>query len=128
MDLPGSEEVSEAFRIQLVKQGVLPPQEGDPQPPPPQPDPLKMAQAQKAQADATLSHANAVKTQVQTQLLPAQLAAEMHRTAVDAAANHVNTVEQYHKMIHPPMPTEAGVAAADSMPPQGGFFMPNGQA
>lgn len=122
MDLPGSEPVSEAFRLQLVKQGVLQPEKGDPQPPPPQPDPRIMADVQKKLADAERAKADANKTTVEAQLLPAKTMAEIGRDHSGAVDTQAATLERYHKMVTPPMPQQGAVDQADGMqPPQGGF-------
>lgn len=122
MDLPGSEEVSEAFRLQLVKQGVLQPEKGDPLPPPPQPDPRIMADVQKKMADAKRAEADANKTDMETQLMPAKTMAEIGKDHAGAVDTHAATVEKYHRMVAPPMPSPSAVDQADGMqPPQVGF-------
>ena len=116
LDVPDIEDVQEAARMMLVKQGMLPPSEGD-QPPqpqqPPQPNPLAMAavqlktaQAHKAQAEAM---ATQVKTQQSIQFAPVE-AQHSQATAAkefaDAAHAHVKTAREMaeHMAKIPPLP------------------------
>lgn len=106
-DLPGSDEISDAVRNQLVQQGLLPPKDGEqaPQPKGPPPlSPLDMAKADQAKADADLKRA-------QTQ-----------KTMVEAGGQHVQNLQALQPM--PPDPMQ--MPQPQPEPPQGGFFMPEG--
>lgn len=84
MDLPGSEELDEAFRSFLVQSGVVPPKEGEapPQPPaPPPPDPRAEAQARKLMADAEKAAADAESTRAKTALLMPQAQSDIEESA-----------------------------------------------
>lgn len=124
MDLPGSEDVAEAFRAQLVKQGLLPPQEGEQPPQPPPPDPRVMATVQKLLAEAERAHAGAQKDQAEAQVIIPKAMAQMGKDHAQAAGSHADTVATYHQMVAPPMPDPSVVDQANgTQPPQGGFFV-----
>jgi hypothetical protein len=99
LDLPGSEDVSDAFRHQLVSQGLLPPKEGEQPPQPPPPDPRIEAEVGKINAEAGRAHADAQKTQVETQLMPALTAAKVGQSQQAAASDNVQAIKQYHEML-----------------------------
>lgn len=109
LDLPGMEETETALRKALVAQGLLPPREGEEAPPPPPPDPRVVADVEKKAADARYSEARAEQTQVETAAKQLQLA---------AAAG------QFAPPLQPPGPP----TGFDALPPQGGFFSPDGAA
>lgn len=52
LDVPGMQEINDAFRKALVNQGLLEPAEGEQPPPPPQPNPKDIAGAEKDMAMA----------------------------------------------------------------------------
>lgn len=102
MDTPGMEEVLDAYRSLLVKQGLLPPGENDQPPEPPQPNPKDVADAEKGAAQAALYGAQAQGQQLENIGMEQQLHA------------------QQMVMGMPPPPQ---VQFAPEQPPQGGFFM-----
>lgn len=97
MDGPGAEEMGDLVRTMLVKQGLLPPEEGDEPPPPPQPNPKDMADAEKAASQAQLYAAQAEGQQIENAGATQALRALMQP---------------------PPMPA----MPAPMQPPPGGFF------
>lgn len=99
LDLPGSEDVSDAFRHQLVSQGLLPPKEGEQPPQPPPPNPVIVAQANKANAEAQRATADTAKTQMETQLMPALTAAKVGQAQQSASAAQTQAIKQYHEML-----------------------------
>ncbi|KMM77075.1 hypothetical protein ACP93_02620 [Xanthomonas sp. NCPPB 1128] len=122
MDLPGSEELDEAFRKILVEQGVIPPKDGEEPPKPQQPDPKVQAEAGKTAAQAQLAQAQAEGQQLENltiaqqlqlqQMLPAILQ-QLQATAAPPGA--------------PPLPDPQGMpmpAQMPNQPPQGGFSLP----
>ncbi len=107
LDLPGSEETDKALRSILVKQGLLPPGDGDQPAAPPQPNPKDVASAEKDKAQAANYAA-----QAQGQELENQAAAfRMGRALAELGPPPQPQMQQ--------MPTQ---------PPQGGFFVPPPQA
>lgn len=111
LDVPDMEEIQEAARAMLVKQGILPPPEGTPPPQPPPPNPLiqtkaqlQAAQAQKAQAETGRIAAETNKTQVETQQMQAMGPLEAHHAA---ALTAVELARQEAKI--PPLPGDPSV-------------------
>lgn len=118
MDVPGMDEVTEAVRMMLVRQGLLQPDENDPPPPPQQPNPAEQAAAakaqtdaqrnqalaQKAEADAGLSQARTARTQVETHLMasraPAEVASAHAQLATDSAAAAIAQSDAAWKTSH----------------------------
>lgn len=103
MDTPGMDEVRGAYRALLVKQGLLPPGEGDQPPPPPQPNPKDMADAEKGAAQALLYGAQAEGQQLENLDMQQRLQAQQALLGMP-----------------PPQPVPP---AAPDQPPSGGFFM-----
>lgn len=116
LDVPDIDDVQEAARMMLVKQGILPPSEGDaptPQQAPPPPNPVVMATAQLKSAQAEKAHAEAVQTSVKTQqsiqYAPVE-AAHAHATTMkemaDAAGKHFKTAREAAEAMSriPPLP------------------------
>ena len=103
MDTPGMDEVRDAYRALLVKQGLLPPSEGEEAPPPPQPNPKDVADAEKGAAQAELYGAQAQGQQLENISLQQQLQARQ-------------------MILSTPPPQPVQVVAPDQ-PPPGGFFM-----
>jgi hypothetical protein len=100
MDLPGSDDVNDAFRKMLVAQDMLPPADGDAPPQPPQPPPLspkEIADAEKSAAQALLYGAQAEGQQIENAASAAIL------------------------QMQPPLPAQP---VMQPPPPEGGFFMP----
>lgn len=95
LDGPGAEEFSDVVRQMLVKQGLLPPEDGDEPPAPPQPNPKDMADAEKAANQAKLYGAQAEHQQIENMATVRALTAPA------------------------PMPMMPMM-----QPPQGGFFSP----
>lgn len=102
MDTPGMDEVRDAYRAFLVKQGLLPAGEGEEAPQPPQPSPKDVADAEKSSAQAALAGAQAEGQQLENIELQQQLEA---------------------RQLLLGMPPTPPVQAAPDKPPQGGFFM-----
>ncbi len=80
MDTPGMDDIREAFRMQLVKQGLLQPEKDEQ---PQKPNPMMLAQlgklqaeVQRMQADIAKTQAETVKTKLETVLLPKQTEAQ----------------------------------------------------
>ena len=85
IDVPDMEDIKEAARMMLVKQGVLPPNPGDPPVPPQQPNPMVMSKVQLTQAQAQKTMAEAGKTHIEAQQIAQNAPLEMaHLTAVTA--------------------------------------------
>lgn len=108
MDVPGMDDVTEATRVFLVKNGILPPDQDDPPPPPPQPNPKDVADAQKAQAQALAYQAQAGKYQTEAR----KNVAETQRTEVEThvmAASAPTEVAKSHADL---ATATAGAAAA----------------
>lgn len=93
LDLPGNEEVADAVRTILVKQGLLPPKDGE-QPPQQGPNPMQQAQAMTEQAKAHLTMAQAQKTSAEAQAVLPKAHAEIEKDL--AQAGH----EQTHDALH----------------------------
>lgn len=102
MDTPGMDEVRDAYRALLVKQGLLEPGENDQPPPPPQPNPKDVADAEKGAAQASLYGAQAEGQQLENIEMQQRLQAQ-----------------QMLLGMPPPQPEQV----APNQPPQGGFFM-----
>jgi hypothetical protein len=137
MDLPGNEEVAEATRGMLVKQGLLQPNQEEQQQAQQaqqqqQPNPMQQAQAAKLQADAQYTAARAQKAQAEAQaVLPkahAQIEKDLaqagHHQTDDALAladhAHANAEpDWWHVKAQPPPPD--GIDTNFQQPPQGGF-------
>jgi hypothetical protein len=113
MDGPGMEEFQTAARKVVVQMGLLPPKEGEQPPEPPPPNPKDVADAQNKQASAALNQAKAEGQQLQNVQTQAQL---MH-------AHMMGSMPPPHPMMPPPGPQ----FGPPDQPPQGGFFMPDGQ-
>jgi hypothetical protein len=71
LDVPDIDEVQDAARAMLVKQGLLQPNDGEAPPTPPQPNPEVVAKANLAQAQAGKAQAETARTQVETQQMAA---------------------------------------------------------
>ncbi len=104
LDLPGSEEVSEALRMALVRQGLLQPQEGDPQPPQ-GPNPMQVAQMQEVLArtqkhlgDAAEAHANAERATAEGQTKVPLAQADIAKTLSETVGNHIENMDQQTKL------------------------------
>lgn len=106
MDAPGMQEVLEAYRAFLVKQGLLPPGENDSAPEPPQPNPKDVTDAKKNDAQAQLYGAQAQGQELENMQLEQQLQAR-------------NMLLGLPPPMQPPQP----VPPPPEQPPQGGFFM-----
>jgi predicted Zn-dependent protease len=95
-----------AIRAILVKQGLLPPGEGEQPPAPPQPDPETIANAQHKQAQAKLADAKAqeiiAKTPGQIQETEAKTAETVAKIPGHEAAGHA-TIIQNGQAIFPMM-------------------------
>lgn len=111
LDLPGSEEVTTAIREQLVKQGLMPPKEGEQPPAPPPPDPRIEAGAQKMHAEAARAAADAARTQAETTtIVPKAQAdigktkAETEKTTFEAGSTHLTNVTTAANLVPHPMP------------------------
>lgn len=81
LDVPDIEDVQKAARAMLVKQGLMPPEEGEQPPEPPPPNPKDVADAKAKEAQAGKYQADAEKTQVETQQLQIEtqrMAEEQH--------------------------------------------------
>jgi len=98
IDTPGLEDVKKAARKILVDAGLLEPEEGEQPPPPPQPNPKDIAGAEKDAAQALKYTADANRTNFETER--EMLAMQMS--------------------LAPPLLPDP---AAQTQPPQGGFFM-----
>lgn len=107
MDLPGSEELDEAFRKILVGQGVIAPKEGEQAPEPQQPDPKVQADASKTAAQADLYAAQAQGQQLENMTLAQQL--------------QLRDLIAQMGLKPPPDPMQPQMT---NQPPQGGFFVP----
>ncbi|ASL01767.1 hypothetical protein XcvCFBP7113P_16725 [Xanthomonas citri pv. vignicola] len=105
MDTPGMDEVRDAYRSLLVKQGLLQPGEGDQPPEPQQPNPKDLTDAKKNDAQAQLYGAQAQGQQLENMQLEQQLQAQ-----------------QMLMGMPPPVPPPQEQAAPEQ-PLQGGFFM-----
>lgn len=105
MDTPGMDEVRDAYRSLLVKQGLLQPDDGEQPPEPPQPNPKDITDAKKNDAQAQLYGAQAQGQALENIQLQQQLQAQ-----------------QMLMGMPPPMAPPQEQAAPDQ-PPQGGFFM-----
>jgi hypothetical protein len=85
IDVPDMDDIKEAARMMLVKQGVLPPNPGDPPVPPQKPNPMVMSKVQLTQAQAQKTMAEAGKTHIEAQQIAQNAPLEMaHLTAVTA--------------------------------------------
>ena len=128
LDVPGIDVAVEAVRTALVKQGILPPADGDQPPAPPQPDPLKMADAQHRMSQAALNQAKAqeiaAKTPAQVDEIQAKTAETVSKIPGHEAAGH-QTIIQNGQALMAPMGTPlqgAQLAAPDlSDSYQGGY-------
>lgn len=112
LDVPDIEEVQKAAREMLVKQGILPPADGEQPPQPPPPNPKDVAGAQVEAAKANKYQAEAQRTQVETQGMIE------HATVRQAIAGTL--MQQYHAMpgqtlfpsnIPEPDPSQLGMPA-----------------
>lgn len=134
LDMPGSEEVAEALRSTLVKQGLMPPKDGEQPPQPQQPpqDPRMDAQIQKLMADAELAHANAQKSMAQAQAVGPKADSEVYKNQAIANHQHMDNLDRVHHQHvlatidgNPSPPTTLQpMQQPTDQPPQGGFFMP----
>ncbi|XQA72075.1 portal protein [Xanthomonas sacchari] len=122
MDLPGADELDEAFRKILVQQGVIPPKEGEQPPQPQQPDPKAQAEAGKTAAQAQLAQAQAEGQQLENITLAQQLQLQQMLPTIlqqlQATAAPLGA---------PPPPDPQGMpmpAQMPNQPPQGGFSLP----
>lgn len=111
MDLPGSEEVTEAVRKMLVQQGLMPPKEGEQPPASPAPDPRLEAMVKKLIADADRSSAEADFKRAQTAtVVPTAQAdigktrAETEKTTFEAGATHLTNVTTAANLVPHPLP------------------------
>lgn len=120
LDVPDIDDVQEAARMMLVKQGVLPPSEGDnlPPPHPPQPNPVVMATAQLKAAQAQKAQAEAVQTRVQTEqtianapLTVQHAQATAAKDMADAAHSHFKTAKEAAEAAAkiPPLPPNPSI-------------------
>lgn len=128
LDLPGNEEVAEAVRSILVKQGLLQPQEGE-QPPPQGPNPMQQAQMEKMQADAQLTSARASKTQAEAQATLPVAHAKIERDLAVAGHHHVDDALAMAAHVNPqtdPMAPPPDWWKIKPMPPKPGMFDPQG--
>ena len=106
MDTPGMDEVRDAYRQMLIKQGLLQPGEKDAPVAPPGPDPAMQVDMEKNAA--------------QTELVKAQTQGQQLQNALAAQQMHINLGTP-----PPGMPSPGpGQPAQDPQPPQGGFLMP----
>lgn len=130
MDLPGSEDLDEAFRKILVAQGVMEPKEGEEAPAPqgPPPDPRMEAMVKKLLADAERSAADAEKTRAETATVLPTAQADVQKTIAEAVAQQLQNMLQTGQlamlMQPPPGPQ---LMPPSQQPPQGGFFVDGGQ-
>ena len=109
IDVPDMHDIKEAARLMLVRQGVLPPNPGDPQPQAqqaPPPNPLLVSKAQLTQAQAAKAMAEAGKTHVETQIAA-------HLAPLEAAHTIAVTAKEQAHMISkiPPMPGDPTIQA-----------------
>lgn len=104
LDLPGSEEVAEALRSALVKQGLLPPKEGE-EPPPQGPNPMQMAQLQEifartqmhlGKAKESSANADRAAAEGQTKIPLAQ--ADIAKTYAETVGAHLDNMDQQTKL------------------------------
>lgn len=107
LDLPGMDEYVAAARKVLVAQKLLDPGDNDQPPEPPQPNPKDIADARSKDASARKSLADAEQTELETQITAYQFGVQ-----VGAA---------------PPQPPPPQPNPAAQRPPEGGFFVGNGQ-
>ena len=121
LDVPDIDDVQEAARMMLVKQGMLPPSEGDPPPAqqaPPPPNPLMVTKAslQAAQAHKAQAQAQQIETETQQAVQNAPLAGQHERATTakefaDAAHSHVRTAKELaeHLTRIPALPPDPSV-------------------
>lgn len=133
LDLPGSDETGEALRTVLVKQGLLPPKDGE-QPPQQEqapPDPTIAAKVQLMAAQAESAHATAQKVMAEAQAVPDRTQAQVYKDQAIANHQHMDNIDRIHQqrvlaaVDDNPLPPHI---PQPNQPPQGGFFTPdNGQ-
>lgn len=134
LDLPGSEEVEQAFRRGLVAEGLLPPRDGEEGPKAPPPDPRLeatvaklVADAKKATADARKSDASAAKTEAEAQTVIPLADAEIRQIMAEIAAQEIVRLTQEGRLMLPPQQTEYPPPAtpnpANQEPAQAGFLL-----
>jgi hypothetical protein len=100
VDMPGAEEVSEALRNALVKQGLLPPKEGDQPPAPPAPDPRVMAEVEEIMARAGKHQADAAAATAKAQTTVPTAMADNEKTIAEAVQKHIeNLIAQGHLQV-----------------------------
>lgn len=123
-DAPGMDDLKTAARMLLVKQGLLPPKDGEQPPQPPLPDPRMEADARLKAAQADNYAAKTDQTRMET-----QMGAEWHlrSQALPSMPPPVQIPGQAPPQLPmqgPPLPPPHFGKPPMPQPPQGGFFMP----
>lgn len=125
MDLPGAEELDEAFRKILVAQGVMEPKEGE-QPPAPQgppPDPRLEAMVKKLLADADRSAADAEKTRAETATVIPTAQADLQKTIAETVAQQLANLLQTGQIAIAQPPPNPQLEPTPNQAPKGAFFV-----
>jgi hypothetical protein len=106
IDVPDMDDIKEAARMILVRQGILPPNEGDPPQPPQQPNPMVQSKAQLQAAQAAKASAEATKTHVETQIAAQAAPLEAQHLAAVTAKEQAHAISKI-----PPLPGDPTVQA-----------------